>query len=68
MNEALTAFGNDLASMLETEGADYESCIRESAQVNLGLKLCDNSPDTIAMFKEGSTPDLQGHQHDHSNQ
>jgi hypothetical protein len=44
--------------MLETEGADYQTCIRESAEVNLGLTFGNDTPDTIAMFKDGTDPDL----------
>lgn len=56
--EALTAFGDDLASMLEAEGSDYHACIRESAEVNFGIEISGDIPDQIMMFKDGGTPDI----------
>jgi hypothetical protein len=57
--EALNSFGQDLTSLLEMEGADYEMCLQEAAEVNLGINV--EGPDTIMMFKEGTGPDMNAH-------
>lgn len=38
-SDELSAFGTDLAEMLEQDGADYEECLKEAAEVNLGLQV-----------------------------
>lgn len=55
--KVLAAFGEDLTHLLELGEADLESCVRDAAEVNLGVRF--EEPDTIMMFKDGSsTPDL----------
>lgn len=41
------------------EGADYEMCLKEAAEVNLGINV--ETPDTVLMFKEGGGPDMNAH-------
>lgn len=57
--EALNAFGVDLTHLLEMEGADYETCLREAAEFNLGINV--EGPDNLLMFKEGGEPDTNAH-------
>lgn len=57
--DALNAFGADLSSLLEMEGANYETCLREAAEFNLGINV--ETPDSVLMFKEGGGPDTNAH-------
>ena len=66
-SETLQAFGADLADMLQEEGADYQQCVKEAAEIYLGLEDesqldemedRDKGPDTIMMFKDCGGPNL----------